>query len=51
MAKVIKKFVDKQTKKKYRPGDEYEGAKVRIEQLVKLGFVAAEGKKDEDPKE
>mgnify|MGYP001303903846 FL=1 len=40
-AKVIKKFIDKQTKIKYRPGEKYEGTKSRIEELIKLGFVEA----------
>jgi hypothetical protein len=48
MAKVIKKFKDKNTKKVYRPGDEYENKdKKRIEELQKLGYLAASEKEDQ----
>jgi len=49
MAKVIKKFIDKKTKRKYRPGDEYEGTKARVEELAKLGFVESDGKQKAEP--
>lgn len=44
-AKVIRKFIDKQTKLKYRPGDKYEATKSRIDELIKLGYVV-EAKKE-----
>lgn len=50
MVKVTKKFMDKKTKKVYRPGDEYEGAKNRIEELASLGYVETEEVKESDKK-
>jgi len=42
MAKVLKIFQDKDTKKIYKPGDSYEGNSKRIAFLVKKGFLEDE---------
>lgn len=53
MVKVIRKFMDKNTKKVYRPGDEYVNKdKKRVEELQGLGFLAGpESQKKETQKE
>ena len=49
MAKVLKDFRCKVTKHVYRTGDEYDGD--RTEELVRLGYVAADEGADNEPAE
>lgn len=41
MAKVLKRFMDKETKKLYLKDQEFEGKAARVKHLAKLGFVEA----------
>lgn len=49
MAKVLKDFRCKVTKRIYRAGDEYDGN--RTEELVRLGYVAADEGAGNEPAE
>ncbi|MBO8164696.1 MAG: hypothetical protein H0Z34_13425 [Brevibacillus sp.] len=48
MAKVLKDFRCKVTKRLFRAGDQYDGD--RLEELQALGYVAAEEAGDQAPK-
>ncbi len=47
MPKVLKEFVDKDTKVIYIPDVEFEGTVKRTKELEKLGFLEADEKKQE----
>jgi hypothetical protein len=42
IGKVIKKFIDKTTNKRFTVNDEYSANANRIKHLVKLGFIEAD---------
>lgn len=47
MARVLKTFRDKYSKRVYRPGDDYQGKPERLEELSKLGYVSYEKQSNE----
>lgn len=49
MSKVLKDFKCKVTKRVYRAGDQYDGD--RVEELLKLGYVAADEDVEPNPEE